>query len=471
MKKIIDKIAEKAKYYYLKSKISIVGNYGMKDLQSKEEIIIGKDISLNDIKNFIYIKDNSKIKFSFDPTYNYENELSFYQKLTEIFKILEQHEKIYNITIRVENRELFKQSKAIEHTKNINLTIINDLDEYTKEEFIESEKILDDLIEPIKKSNLSPYEKYLAVYNIVKQYKTYKDNITKKSEARSLKNILTNEYIVCVGFATLLTTLLDRVGIPSIPVSALVEDTSFNLPFLEEYKCTILGGHKRNIIKIDDDKYNIHGIYLVDPTWDNNLEVDLYNNATLTFDKLKESTSLEAIKRYDYLLDAHTFDEYQEKINHYLIRETRMHEKEKYLSRIKKGYRYTYKDTLKLLYKLDNKKYQELSNKYKIIIDSINESTSFKEIEEIYSKFLTEYGYYIIELSNKEISIEITLEAATNVKRIIDGYNDEEIKKWLNITKQIYEDVEEVSYPYLYNKDSKIPNYLEAKPKKRVKTK
>ena len=33
--------------------------------------------------------------------------------------------------------ELFKQSKTIEHTKNIDLTIRSDLVEYTKEEYID----------------------------------------------------------------------------------------------------------------------------------------------------------------------------------------------------------------------------------------------------------------------------------------------------------------------------------------------
>ena len=70
---------------------------------------------------------------------------------------------------------------------------------------------------------------------------------------------------------------------------------------------------------------------------------------------------------------------------------------------------------MNLLYNLDYSKYQELYNKYnnqildtKKIYQEIrynqNNNISIKEIEDIFSNFLTEYATYIIPLSNLNIS-------------------------------------------------------------------
>ena len=32
-------------------------------------------------------------------------------------------------------------------------------------------------------------------------------------------------------------------------------------------------GHARNFVRIDDDKYNIHGLYAMDITWDSDKEI------------------------------------------------------------------------------------------------------------------------------------------------------------------------------------------------------
>ncbi len=80
---------------------------------------------------------------------------------------------------------------------------------------LKEEEQLDKLIEPIKNLNLSPYEKYLAVYNIVKNFKPYKQSDNGDDKDRFLKDILNNEFIVCAGFTKLLECLLDKVNINS----------------------------------------------------------------------------------------------------------------------------------------------------------------------------------------------------------------------------------------------------------------
>ena len=475
--KIINKIGKKIKQRkeqkeYLEKKKNnkeILGYYNMKDLENNEKFFIKDNFDLNEINNLRYTKEESIIEFTFHSKYCEKDESQFYQKLTEMFKILEKHERTYNIKIKVENRELFEQSKALEHIKNINLTIRTDLNNYTKEEYIEEEIKLNSLVEPIKNSNLSPYEKYLAVYNIVKQFKEYKENKLEPYKAREIKEILKNEYMVCVGYANLLTILLDKINIPCISISAVVEDQSYTSFLPLKDRPLVLAGHERNLIKIDDDKYNIHGIYIADPTFDNDINADLYNNASVTYDKFKESNLLEKIRFDDYIFDIHNFDEFVEKVNYCLKYEIRFKQKMSsrkmtYEERIIDAYHYIYINTLKLLYKLDKNKWYEYVNRYhNLFSKEVDEYRTLKDIENIYSEFLTDLAYYIIELSNKEIDIYTTLNAAKVVKKIINGYSDKEIENWENMTKTIYEDVEKRTYPYKYDPNEIKINYLEEK--------
>ena len=78
-----------------------------------------------------------------------------------------------------------------------------------------------ELIEPIKNSNLSPLEKFIAIYNVVKNFKPYKESPDQLEESRYLRYILNNEYMVCVGYAKLLKILCEKVGIKVINLSPL----------------------------------------------------------------------------------------------------------------------------------------------------------------------------------------------------------------------------------------------------------
>ena len=124
---------------------------------------------------------------------------------------------------------------------------------------------------------MSPYEKYISIYNFVRKFKKYKiidqpnivdlsQLINNKHQSSSLKYILENDYIDCRGFSYLLQTMLNIVGIESV-------EFGFDVYRNDGSK---LGGHARTLINIDDDKYDLYGIYVSDATWDaNNLNNDL----------------------------------------------------------------------------------------------------------------------------------------------------------------------------------------------------
>lgn len=485
IKSIIQKIyhlfkskKDKSKPRKTKQKEIKIGCHTYDKIMTKQELLLSDidKLSPEEINNFIYIPEETEITFSqyqinLAKSYDFSDERLYLNTLVKIFKILSSHNKPYNIHIKIENRELLKQSGLLD-CSNINLTIHNDCYEYNKEEYLKEEEQLARLIKPIKEADLSPYEKFLATYNLVKQFKEYKENKRKTAYSRYLRYILNNEYIVCVGFAHLLKTLLDKIGINSIQITTDV-DTSYDDGFSMEEIPTTPGGHERLIVKIDDDKYNIHGIFISDPTWDNDLEYDLYNNSAITFDTKKEARRLEKLTEYDLLLDFHNIKEYSEKINYYLKREIHKSQEKNHKTKIIKAYKAIYDKIMEILIQLDYSKYVEFINKYEETLENImyKRITDLNQIEDFFSSFLTDYAKYIIPLTNRKIKDNVLYSAALTVKKTIDQYNKSEIKEWNRNTKKINQMIRSYTFPYSYDyKDPRI-NYLKTRGKIKIKSK
>lgn len=113
----------------------------------------------------------------------------------------------------------------------------------------ETALLICNISEDIKNTNLSPFEKIIYAYDIVKNRK-YKncDNDLRKS--RDLDKILIGEAIVCVGYSNFLNAILKCLDIKSIPL-------------IDVRRC-----HQCNLVYIKDSKYDIDGIYMFDPTGD-----------------------------------------------------------------------------------------------------------------------------------------------------------------------------------------------------------
>lgn len=113
----------------------------------------------------------------------------------------------------------------------------------------------------INESNLSPVEKVAMAYDIMKtfQYKEVNDD-EDKSISRNPNTIMETGNIVCVGYTSMLQEVFkyldNNIKIDNFGVTCYDEEDKFR------------GYHSRSIVRIDDDKYNIHGIYALDATWD-----------------------------------------------------------------------------------------------------------------------------------------------------------------------------------------------------------
>lgn len=433
------------------------------DLESEDKLSFDVDLTDIEVDRLSYTKDGAVIELD---AVNKNDEIEYINNLVRIFKILDSHNKKYNIKIKIENRELLIQSGILNYA-NINLTIFNDLYYYKKDEFLKEDEQLNALVRPIKESTLSPYEKYLAVYNIVKQFKPYKENEESKEEARDLRYILNNEYIVCVGYAKLLTTLLDKVGIPSITFSVGI-NTSYDKGIPMGDEPTNVAGHRRNIVMLNDDKYDIHGMYIADATWDNDMEHDYYANCHMTFDRKKETFRLEKLTDEDLLLDFHNFEEFSRKINFYFKREVEKSWRNKYEDKIKYEFKYLYDKIMEIVSKLDYNKYKELYIKYNELVENtINDfnckKISLNGLEVVFNDFLSDYASYIIPLSNKEISNETFLDGLKNLKRGLGNKNEEELSKEVKAIDTLNLEYGKRAFPYKYDPNNPIPNYLESR--------
>ena len=433
----------------------------IKYLKNIDKLYLTLPIKEEEIENFSYINPNAIIKLSADST-SLKNEEKFFEEIKNIFNVLKRHERNYNIQFEIVNNEIFRKSNLLNTIpSNINIIFDNDLQSIDIETYKSMNDKLENLIAPIRDSQLSPFEKYIAVYNIVKKFKKYKENKENKNESRYLIYLLDNEYIVCRGFAKLLEELLTRVGIPCKEISATV-DLSYDKGFTMDETTLEYGGHSRNMIKIDDDKYGIHGIYIADATWDNYMDSDIYLNSLMTFDRKKEAKRLETLGYIDLLFDFHDIDDFSKKTKHYLQRErdSKWNLEKEPNKKIRHACKDYFRNILDVLMEIDYKQYRHFYEKYyeKIML-SIN--LNDEQFAIVFDKMLAEYAKYVIPLSNNEVNISLIFKAATEVKRKIDGLSDEEIIKWLEKIKNDNMQVERSAFPYKYDKDNPTEAYLD----------
>lgn len=136
-------------------------------------------------------------------------------------------------------------------------------------ELYETAFMISNIVDDIKKYNLSPLEKIIYIYDRVKS-RIYKESDENKLESRDLDKVLKNKTIVCVGFSNLFNALSKCLG--------------FNAMSL----VSIQRKHQRSLVYVRDDKYNIDGVYVFDPTNDsrrNDNYIDNYAYFGLTLEK------------------------------------------------------------------------------------------------------------------------------------------------------------------------------------------
>lgn len=182
--------------------------------------------------------------------------------------------------------------------------------------FIRGEDVLNLFVKDIKESNLSPFEKYISVYNIAKKYKQYNETpgetTDEKMESRDIYNILFNDYMVCVGYANMLKSLCDKIDIPCISFSCVMDESLLDGKEFGTSKV----GHRRNIVYLKDPKYDLDGYYYADACWDNRLDKDSYTYLALTPREIANTSRSPLMIAPEDLLDVDNIDEFLRKLNY-----------------------------------------------------------------------------------------------------------------------------------------------------------
>ncbi len=397
---------------------------------SKEQIYLNEKITKEEIENLKYLTNN-KTKIIIKEE-NIEDAIVITTRLKELGK--ENH-----VVIDINNKELVTP-KILSNTNYLNgyTDIRIGLDIIPIKEYLRLEKILYQMVEPA--CNLSPFERYIYAYNVVKQYKQYKENEKNKSASRELYAILENEYMVCVGYSHMLEDLLNKSGIKSIYRSMGVDD-SYDKKDEKEVVKINWNGHARRFVYINDPKYGIDGFYVADPTWDNDLKNDLYNHLLLTNEEETET------KRYNFLptsvssssielMNIQSIEEFYQKINFYLDRNPESNLKNLISNSI---------DDIR---KLDNNFMKKLEEKYPEIQDFFNPWPNEKEI-------LYEIGEYLLTKVNKPVSGQTIMSAVSEVYQKAYHLEGEELQNKLKETIEINNQRQHVQFP----KREKIDEY------------
>ena len=162
----------------------------------------------------------------------------------------------------------------------------------TYDEFLNMRATIDYYKELIEANDLSPVEKVAFVYDILKTMK-YQENKENKQRSRNIHSIVTDGNIVCVGYAAFAEQLLKEVGVSCMKVSVTclsdkVDDV----------------GHARNFVRVDDDKYNIHGLYAMDITWDSDKEIAIVEEEgkKIIVSRPNQELQEKVVDKYDSLI-------------------------------------------------------------------------------------------------------------------------------------------------------------------------
>lgn len=397
---------------------------------SKEQIYLNEKITKEEIENLKYLTNN-KTKIIIKEE-NIEDAIVITTRLKELGK--ENH-----VVIDINNKELVTP-KILSNANYLNgyTDIRIGLDIIPIKEYLRLEKILYQMVEPA--CNLSPFERYIYAYNVVKQYKQYKENEKNKSASRNLYAILENEYMVCVGYSHMLEDLLNKSGIKSIYRSTGVDD-SYDKKDEKEVVNINWNGHARRFVYINDPKYGIDGFYVADPTWDNDLKNDLYNHLLLTNEEETET------KRYNFLptsvssssielMNIQSIEEFYQKINFYLDRNPESNLKD------------LISNSINDIRKLDNNFIKKLEEKYPEIQDFFNPWPNEKEI-------LYEIGEYLLTKVNKPVSGQTIMSAVSEVYQKAYHLEGEELQNKLKETIEINNHRQHIKFP----KREKIDEY------------
>ena len=406
--------------------------------QVDEEVkdVINPIIAYNVTNKFLnhYNYDGDIIVLSKKITDSQLNDLKYLNDEDEIFVLLSNIEDLIKISCRL--MELQKNSKVVLNVKEIEnkekiFQIVSKNANYLRDNifiylydkvnsmqsFVFGEKILNDMVSGV--DGLSPFLRYMYVYNLTKHYKRYLENEEDYSEARDLYKVLNNQYIVCLGYTNLLEALAFKVGIKTASYTVGVASFDDKLINSNVITSSDMSLHARIIVHLQDSSYGIDGFFVSDPTWDSSKWGDYYNHFLLT--PLEETYSCQYNQLFsdhiEELLNITSMEEFFQKIKFML---------EKNHSPFVKTNTIIL-ELVHLIQSLDSSFYFHLQKKY----PNLEEEDNFSSQEEI----LYEIGEYLLSKVNYPVSGETIVKGAVSLYQGVYHYSSVRLR--LSVFKMI----------------------------------
>lgn len=414
-------------------------------ISTAKEYTLNGPVDENEMRNLKYFKDDVKITIKYDD----------YQNVFKVIDAVTQLKPNATFLIKVDDKNLFNMSIF----SNINEMVISnvyvDCNSSKKNipliDYIKYEKRLCDMVKPAM--NLSPFEKFLFAYNVTKKFKKYKENLNDKGSSRTLYEVLDNEYMVCVGYSTLLGDLLDKLGISNSEYSITLDTMLGNLPNDIEYipdkiekngkeqdvKVEV-AHHARRLIHLVDEKYGIDGIFVSDPTWDNYLNHDLYVHSLMSPNETLGNNNylfLNFVSVNDLMFSS-SMEEYMYKVKVWLDKNSN-----KMYENFEKSF---VNAVFRFIDKIDVSFYTYLKTKYS---DFLGFSSNINE--ERFLEFVTDVGEYFVSKCNYILDGKVLKSGIEEVYKKCYGYDDsDELDEKINSVMSINKKVYDMSFPKRY---------------------
>lgn len=263
----------------------IHGFLRVKDLLYSDDIHIYGDLKEAELIEICQLLSKRKVygTISFHDMRNGSN----IKKIMDVIDDLEQDgvdKTQYQIV--VSDRSSFLYDVFVDQKQNSRICVFTKTDEVTDMNvYIQVENKIRELFENynVYQDLLSPLEKVIFLHQMVSSFRNYKKEGSDEDwrNSRLLHKLLFSDQIVCAGFSFLLSDLGSRFDLPILELEATANHST-----TDDYN------HMNNIVFLDDDKYDIHGVYLLDTTADNNqLNIFIFNHCLLTPDEYRHHPS------------------------------------------------------------------------------------------------------------------------------------------------------------------------------------
>lgn len=259
-------------------------NYNMDLLQVQKNREMFFD-ELEKIKNYsilenkvidfdLIIKDFNKFKEKFSNIFlvdkNTDSSINFIiyddslNEMDKIIKFIKKYKNL-NITLHLNHYSNFVEAINEEDLPNLQIKFENSEKPISYKEFYNMHKKLNEIIEFVKHYDLSPLEQVILIYDIVKANVYKKEEINESyTKSRNLNEIIYNDKIVCVGYANLINYLLTNLGFKNKCIITRNKETKI--------------GHQKNYLYLEDNKYDIKGVFFLDVTADSKKIEDYIDN-------------------------------------------------------------------------------------------------------------------------------------------------------------------------------------------------